>query len=123
MDSKLPIEDRVIEAFAKDFHGKFPNHVVSEEFKGMLGHYICLAAGAARTEIIESLIFFLKEYSLIDPNVPVKVIIEYLNRTDFQTKPCGHFKIENFAALIPAPCYEVPVEPEEEENEPPEFHM
>ena len=119
--TKRPVEERVVEAFAEDFHGKFPNHVISEEFKDMLGHYICLAAGAARTEIIESLIFFLKEYSLIDPNVPVKVIIEYLKRTDFQTKPCNRIKIEEYSALIPAPCYEAPVEIET--DEPTEFYL
>ena len=116
MDSKLPIEDRVIEAFAKDFHGKFPNHVISEEFKDMLGHYIGLAAGAARTEIIESLSYFLREYSLIDPNIPIKGIVEYLKKTDFRTKPCNPISAESYPALITAPVYRIPVETNEPDD-------
>lgn len=94
---ELSMEERIMRAFEKDFHKKFPQHVLGPVFSNMIQYYVELTSGIATTNLVEQIIEFLKVCEQCDNQVPVNMLIKYLKETNFsykqtKTQANGRFK-------------------------------
>ena len=92
----MSIEDRIIKAMEKDYKEKSPLKRFPPAFPAMTRHYIHLAIAIGSTNTIEQIIEFLKTCQHVESDIPISMLIEYLNKFEFTYHPIRHISQGRF---------------------------
>ena len=87
---ELSIEDRIIKAMEKEYNKRSPLQRSSPDFPAMTRHYIKLAMAIATTNTVEQIIEFVKTAHLIQNEISIPLLLDYLNKTVFLYHPIQH---------------------------------